>query len=236
MRATATAGMFLLVYLLSGCATYNTAQHIRPWGDNTRGFDRVERVTDAWREATGDIRVCVRGDPAERPYTTAILFDDVNYSFLLPVSLYESAPESAPKLHRTKDPVPEFNLTAGDVQGSCGKSGAYRARVEVRRIHPAELGVESFVYADYAARQRLFDAPPAGPVVFEFVEDPSSTIYYRGLSPAFDGSQIVEIDQSLREKEPRPGWILALPFALVFDIATSPVQLFICVASSGCAL
>jgi len=236
MRAAVTAGTFLLVYMLSGCATYNTAQLIRPWGDRTRGFDRVERVTAAWREATGNIRVCVRDDPAERPYTTAILFDDVNYSVLLPAGLYESAPENAPKLHRTKDPVPEFEPTAADVQGRCGKSDADQEPIEVRRVLPAELGVENFVYADYAARQQLFDAPPAGPVVFEFIEDPSSTIYYRGLSPAFDGSHIVEIDQSLREKEPRPGWTLALPFALAFDIATSPVQLFICLFSSGCAL
>lgn len=221
--------------MVTGCATYNTAQNIRPWGDEARGMDYVSEVTAAWREANGDIRVCVRGDPAERPYTTAILFDDVDYSFLFPASLYEAAPERAPKLHRTKDPVSEFNLTNAEVQGRCPKAAADHASIEVRRIRPADLEVESFVYADYAVRQLLFDAPPAGPVIFEFVDSPSSELYYRAATPAFDGSAVVEIDLALREVEPRPAWILALPFALVFDVVTSPVQLVICLFSVGCA-
>lgn len=235
MRARTVATILAAVLLLSGCATYNTAQHIRPWGDETHGMDRIDRVTAAYREANGDIRICVRGDPAERAYTTAVLFPEVDYSFLLPAGLYETGSDRAPQLHRTKDPVPEFNLTAAEVQGRCPEAAGSRTAIEVRRVVPADLGVESFVFADHSLRQRLFDAPPDGPVVFEFVDMPSSGLYYRGESPVFDGSRMVEVDLALRKKEPRPVWILMLPLALAYDVVTSPVQLYICLFSVGCA-
>jgi hypothetical protein len=95
--------------------------------------------------------------------------------------------------------------------------------------------VDSFAFADGDALADLFAAAPAGPAVFEFVDSPSSDLYYRATSPAFGGSAVVEIDLALRGVEARPAWILALPFALVFDVVTSPVQLVICLFSSGCA-
>ena len=230
-------GLILLVFALSGCATYNTAQHIRPWGDGAHGFDQVDEVTAAWREPNGDIRVCVRGDPAERGHSTAMLFKEVDYSVVLPAGLFETGPESAPALQRTKDPVPEFNLTAARVQGRCPDGGGGRTAIPVRRVLPAELGVESFAFADDADRETLFMAGAGGPVVFEFVETPSSSLYFRAGAPVFDGSRVVEIDLALREKEPRPAWILVMPFALLFDLVTSPFQIALCeYTPNGCPI
>lgn len=224
--------MLVSLLALSGCATYNTAQLVRPWGDNAWGLDQIDTVTAAWRESNGDIRVCVTGDPAERAHTTAVLFKGVDYSFVLPAGLYEAGSKSAPELQRTKDPVPEFNLTAARVQGSCPDTGDDRTAIGVRRVTPADLGAKSFAFAGDAARKDIFTALPGGPAVFEFADSPSSSLYYRADKPIFDGSRVVEIDLALREKEPRPAWILVLPFALVFDVATSPVQLAMCLFAS----
>lgn len=67
------AGLTLLATAVSGCATYNTAQNIRPWGDEALGKDSIAKVTAAWREANGDLRLCVMGTPAERSDNLAIL-------------------------------------------------------------------------------------------------------------------------------------------------------------------
>ncbi len=222
--------MLVSLFALSGCATYNTAQHVRPWGDNAWGIDQIDTVTAAWREPSGDIRVCVTGDPAERAHTTAVLFKGVDYSFVLPAGLYETAPESAPKLYRTKDPVPAFNLTAANIEGACPPD--VDGAIAIRRVTPGDLGADSFAFADERARAEMFAGAPAGPAVFEFVETPSSSLYYRHDAPVFDGSAIVEIDLALRKKEARPVWILVMPLALVFDVVTSPAQLAMCLFAS----
>lgn len=229
------AGLLLLALMLSGCATYNTAQNIRPWGDDAVGMDSVSQVTAAWREVDGDLRLCVTGTPAERSDNMAMLFPGAAFSIVFPAGLYEAGAANAPKLYRTKAAEPEFNLTAEQIEGPCPEPPADWPAVPVRRVQPGDLGVDSFAFADDNALAALFAAAPAGPAVFEFVDSPSSDLYYRATSPAFDGSAVVEIDLALREVEPRPAWILALPFALVFDVVTSPVQLVICLFSVGCA-
>jgi hypothetical protein len=229
------AGLTLIVPALSGCATYNTAQNIRPWGDEALGMDSIAEVTAAWREADGDLRLCAIGSPAERSDNMAMLFPGAAYSIVFPAGLYETGATDAPKLQRTMDPVPEFNLTAGQIEGPCPEPPADWAAVPVRRVAPGDLGVESFAFAEDAALAALFAEGPDGPAVFEFADQTSSYLYYRAAKPAFDGSAVVEVDLALREVEPRPAWILALPFALVFDVATSPVQLAICLFSAGCA-
>lgn len=228
-------GLILLVPALSGCATYNTAQNIRPWGDEAVGMDSIAEVTAAWREADGDLRLCAIGSPAERSDNMAILFPGAAYSIVVPVGLYESGSAEAPKLQRTRDSVPEFNLTAENTEGPCPNLPADRAAVPVRRVAPGDLGVESFAFAEDAALAALLAEGLDGPAVFEFADQTSSYLYYRAAKPVFDDSAVVEVDLALREVEPRPAWILALPFALVFDVATSPVQLAICLFSAGCA-
>ncbi len=220
---------------LSGCATYNTAQNIRPWGDEARGMDYVSEVTAAWREADGTLRICVIGTPAERSENMAMLFPGAAYSIVFPADLYETGTADAPKLYRTKAAEPEFNLTAPEIEGPCPTPPAEWTAVPVRHVEPGDLGVDSFAFAGNDALAVLFAAEPAGPTVFEFAGDLSSDLYYRAATPVFDGSAVVEIDLALREVEPRPAWILALPFALVFDVVTSPVQLVICLFSVGCA-
>jgi hypothetical protein len=229
------AGLTLLATALSGCATYNTAQNIRPWGDEALGMDSISQVTTAWREAGGDLRICVMGTPAERSDNMAMLFPGAAYSIVFPAGLYETGAADAPKLYRTKAAEPEFNLTAEHIEGPCPTPPADWTAIPVRRVAPGDLGVESFAFADDTALAALFAEGPDGPAVFEFAGHPSSGLYYRAPVPAFDGSAVVEIDLALREVEPRPAWILALPFALVFDVATSPVQLVICLFSAGCA-
>lgn len=226
---------FLPALLLSGCATYNTAQNIHPWGDETQGRDSISGVTAAWREADGDLRICVTGTPAERSENMAMLFPGADFSVVFPAGSYESRAADAPKLYRTKAPEPEFNLTASHIEGPCPTPSPNSIPVSVRRAQPGDLGVESFVYADDTAMTALFAASPPGPTVFELAGDLSSDLYYRADAAIFDGSRIVEIALALRDVEPRPAWILALPFALAFDAATSPVQLFICLFSVGCA-
>ncbi len=228
-------GLLLLAPALSGCATYNTAQNIRPWGDEAQGMDSVSEVTAAWREADGNLRLCVVGTPAERSDNMAMLFPGAAYSIVFPAGLYETGAADASKLYRTKAAEPEFNLTADNVEGPCPAPPTGWTALPVRRVQPGDLGVESFAFADDAALTALFAEGPDGPAVFEFAGHPSSALYYRAATPAFDGSAVVEIDLALREVEPRPAWILALPFALVFDVATSPVQLAICLFSAGCA-
>jgi hypothetical protein len=228
-------GLLLLAPALSGCATYNTAQNIRPWGDEAQGMDSIATVTAAWREADGDLRVCVIGTPAERSENMAMLFPGAAYSIVFPADLYETGAGDAPKLYRTKAAEPEFNLTAEQIEGPCPTPPAEWSAVPVRRVQPGDLGADSFAFAEDTALAALFAAAPAGPAVFEFADTPSSGLYYRAATPAFDGSAVVEIDLALREVEPRPAWILALPFALVFDAVTSPVQVVICLFSVGCA-
>ncbi len=220
--------VLILVGALSGCATYNTAQHIRPWGDEAWGMDQVDAVSTAYREANGDVRVCLKGDPAERAYTTAVLLGGVDYSVVLPVSLYEAGPDAAPALHRTADPVPRFRITGARVEGPCPEPHAGRVTIPLRKVEPNAFGVNSFVQAGEADVARLFAEGPAGHVVWEFASNPSSAIYYRHGGAIFDGSAVVEIQLALRRVKPRPVWALVMPFALAFDVATSPVQLAMC--------
>lgn len=229
------AGLTLLAPALSGCATYNTAQNIRPWGDNALGMDSVSQVTAAWREAGGDLRICVMGTPAERSENMAMLFPGADYSIVFPAGPYETGAADAPKLYQTKAAEPTFNLTAAEIEGPCPTPPPGSAAVPVRHVRPGDLGVDNFAFADDVALAALFASEPAGPAIFEFADHPSSELYYRAATPAFDGATVVEIDLALRAVEPRPAWILALPFALVFDVVTSPVQLVICLFSVGCA-
>ena len=221
--------------MVSGCATYNTAQNIRPWGDEAHGMDSVSGVTAAWREVDGTLRICVTGTPAERSENMAMLFPGADYGIVFPAGLYESGAADAPKLYRTKAAEPTFNPTAAEIEGPCPETLVDGTTVPVRHVRPGDLSVDSFAFAEGAALAALFASEPAGPAIFEFVDHPSSALYYRGGAPAFDGSAVVEIDLAPRAVEPRPAWILALPFALVFDVATSPVQLAICLFSVGCA-
>lgn len=232
---TALTGAMLLVSTLSGCATYNTAQNIRPWGDEAMDMDSVAEVTAAWREADGTLRICVTGTPAERSENMAMLFPGADYGIVFPAGLYETGAADAPKLYRTKAAEPTFNPTAAEIEGPCPTPPTGSAAVPVRHVRPGDLGVDSFAFAKGAALATLFASEPAGPAIFEFADHPSSYIYYRAGAPSFDGSAVVEIGLAPRAVEPRPAWILALPFALVFDVATSPVQLAICLFSAGCA-
>lgn len=228
------AGMtiaMLVAFLTSGCATALTIDAISP-GEEKDESDYVDNVETAWRDEAGNVTLCVTGMPAGGNHW---LGSSRNYSIVYPGA---SPPEPLYELHEA---IPNHFVTAADVKGGCSPSMAGMTQIPVQTVYDHEFRDTPYSgRPDRAMATFLKDYAPA-PAVYMYRGKIDSGAYsgefmkmfYARETPIEDDIYVVEIVTADRKREGRPGYVLLLPFAVVFDIVMFPVQLLAVLSAHG---
>lgn len=217
--------LFLLAAMLqtSGCATARTLDAISPGEEEDRS-DYVAEVETAWRDEDGNVTLCVTGMPAGGNYR---LGSARNYSIVYPGA---SPPEPEYVLHEA---IPIHPVTAENVKGGCAPSMTGMTQIPVHTVYDREFRDTPYSgRPDRAMATFLKNYAPA-PAVYMYRGKADSGAYsgefmhmfHARETPIEDDIYVVEIGTAHRKVDGQPGYVLLLPFAVVFDIVTSPVQL-----------
>jgi hypothetical protein len=222
----------------SGCASVLVEENRR--GGPPKPFcseiKEIREVKDAWRAMDGTINICVSGTPYRdyqgeyaRSYSYEPKGPDLEYRLTIPAKwLSDGAPAPA----RRWGALPTYELQTEYMPEGCARPTGDTETIPVRKIRDSQR--HEF---DHNAELRWLEGTT--PAVFDGhwnVGAKSTSDYsqqetflvYRHSDAKFAGGRAVVI----RHEPPklvdnrRQGWIAAKPFALVWDIATFPVQVF----------
>lgn len=210
-----------------GCASTLVINAIEPFEMES---DHVSRVTDAYRDTEGNVRVCVIGEPATayvlpREYPD---FDQV-YSLVYPAA---RTPELAAGGHES---IPQYRITSADVNGGCPPAGPHLTSLPVFHPQMRQFGDMGYHGISDAALVDLFDSNAGLPAIYVFGPEfsgPHRRIVYVPEGPERGLARAVEVATVPREVEGQPAFIMLLPVALAIDIVTSPVQ-FVLIVGMG---
>lgn len=213
--------------LLSGCATALTVDAISP-GEEADDSDYVSGVTAAYRHQAGDVAVCVTGMPAGANYWISGYRE---YVLRYPAA---STPDLKVMYHEA---IPEYRVTAADVDGNCPAGRDGWTALPIHTVHAREFarepGGETWSGMSDAKLRDFVETRAEAPAVYVFnyksgYSDDAidlTNIVYVGEKPVQGTARAVEIATQMRTVEGKPGYILLLPFAVVYDVVTFPLQL-----------
>lgn len=122
-----------------------------------------------------------------------------------------------------------YDLTSADVAEACQK--ATGAPVPVHAITSQSLGYPAYHRLNQipdTALVALFDSGEEPQAVYVFTQEGGyREIIYVGQEARFDGVRAVLINRRPRPVEGSPGYVVLLPFTVVFDaVVTLPLLLF----------
>jgi uncharacterized protein YceK len=217
--------------LAGGCATVLTMEAIDP-GDEEDDSDYVANVESAWRDEPGNVTLCVTGMPAGANYW---LGSSRDFRIVYP----GAASPSVTVLHH--EAIPEYRITAADVRGRCAATMNGVTPLPVLRIHAREFGGGDYFEMSDAALSEFFEKRAEAPAVYtfdyrsggaEFGSD-LMTVVYVHEEPLHGDARAVEIATGDRKRNGSPAHVLALPFAVVYDVVTFPLQVLVALMHAG---
>lgn len=190
--------LFLLgaALLTCGCATALTKDAISP-GNEEDEFDYVADVTAAYRDAAGNVTLCVTGRPAG---TNSWLGGTRNYSIVYPGA---SSPEPMFALH---EDIPIYDLTVADVKGACPPPMQGMAPISVHTVYGHEFrNTPSSVFPNRGLSTFLENYSPV-PAVYMYRDKIDTEIfsgdvmklYYTRETPFWDDIRTIEIPTRYR--------------------------------------
>lgn len=208
--------------LAGGRATALTVDAISP-GEGEEGFDYVASVTAAWRDADGNVTVCVTGMPAGANYW---LGSSRSYRLVYPAA---SSPDLKVFYHEA---IPEYQVTAADVKGECPSEMPGMTPLPVGQIHAREFGKGDYSEMSDEALAAFFADRAEAPAVYmfeyrfgkEYGADLMKVVYVHE-TPVQGTARAVEFATRGRKRNGSPAHALLLPFAVAWDVVTFPVQL-----------
>lgn len=223
--------------LAGGCATSLTMKAVDPGTEEMdMEFDYVADVTAAYRDEAGNVTVCVTGKPAGSNYWIP---GDRAYSLHFPAA---AEPGLRVSYHKT---IPEYQITAEDVGGRCRAPAAGWMELPVRTVEAADFaenpGDRSWSGMSDKALKAFIESDAEAPAIYRFNYDPFSgdssaelmTIVYVSEKPVAGEVRAVEIATSRRLVKGQPAYALLLPFAVVYDVVTFPLQLIVAFMHAG---
>jgi len=219
----------------AGCATYNTSILVWPSLDRIdQGVhsDHIYEVSAAYRDQPGNVFLCVRGAPAGRAWWLG----DTEFALIVPHGILTGQP-AAGQLRRGAWAPSKYVLSAKDVKSYCpprvAGTDAY-AVLPVKRFKPEDFGSRALDGVPKDSVRALFRSEAGAPAVYlisgKWIEGSSvenRVIVYVHDSVVARESSAVEIDAAPRQVGSQTAWIIALPFAVAFDVLTFPVQLLV---------
>jgi uncharacterized protein YceK len=216
--------ILLATLSLSGCATALTSEKISP-GDEKRS-DYVTDIIAAYRDKTDNIIICVSGRPAGANYW---LLGDQIYTLNYPAS---SSPNLEVLYHKS---IPQYLITAKDVQSRCPEELNDLIVLPILTLHARDFGNEDYSDMSEEALIEFFKTRAKAPAIYKFhyevtwASTPSHlfNIVYVSDKPIHGKVNAVEITTRSRKVKGKPVYALLLPFAIVFDVVTFPVQLLL---------
>lgn len=212
---------------VGGCATALTVDAIRP-GEDADAFDTVYEVKTAWQDATGNVTLCVTGMPAGANYWMG---NTREYSIHYPGA---SSPTLEVFYH---DSIPQYPVTAADVKGRCPKTMKGMMALPIHRVHAREFGDGDYFEMSDEALAVFFENRAEAPAVYMFdyrvswsSDSELTNIVYVHEAPLQRNARAVEVATGMRAREGSAAYALLLPFAVVYDVVTFPVQLLAALA------
>lgn len=215
--------LLLVALMASGCATYNVVDQINPsdeGGSRATGRDHVYDVTAAMRAEDGTVTICVTGTQAG-----AFFYSSSDFSITVPAETFVRAP------HRL---LSRFVATEEYVGGPCpatrSQSLSRATPLPIETVRNRDFGGDGvWPLSDDTLRASF--AETAAPAIYKFV-GPSWVgsgdfvdIVYVHDAAAVEGDRAFEIYTPIRKIDGNPAWIVLVPFAVVFDVVTGPIQL-----------
>jgi len=226
--------IFLLLVLaaalaLGGCATSLTWSKIEP-GDDKRDADYPSEVTAAYRDANGNVTVCVNGREA------GAFFFDTQFALSFPAA-------ASPQFDRdagTHRMIPEYRVTAADVHGGCPGKLDGLLELPVLVVRAKDFGNADYAGMSDKALAEFFEHRARAPAIYMFYYRPFSSdptllfkLVYVSEKTAHDPVRAVEIATRERQLKPQPAFIAALPFAAVFDLVMFPFEILAFMITHG---
>jgi len=207
---------------MSGCATTLTSAKISPGEE--KEYDYVADVTAAYRDIAGNIIICVTGKPAGANYWIP---GNRNYTLNFPAS---SSPNLEVFYHKT---IPQYLITMTDVKSGCPENQDDLMALPVLTVHARDFGNENYSGMSEGALTEFFETRAKAPAIYKFHYENKWTnipshlfnIVYVSDKPIRGKVNAVEITTAFRKVKGKPAYALLLPFAVVFDVVTFPVQL-----------
>jgi uncharacterized protein YceK len=209
-------------FSMSGCATALTSAKISPGEE--KQYDYVADVTAAYRDIAGNVVICVTGMPAGANYWIP---GNRNYTLNFPAS---SSPNLEVFYHKT---IPRYQVTMADVKNTCPEKQEGLMALPVLTVHARDFGNEDYSGMSDEALKEFFRTRAKAPAIYTFfykagwVSGPSEffNIVYVSEKPIHGKANAVEIATGFRKVKGEPGYVLLVPFAVLFDIVTFPIQL-----------
>ncbi len=230
MKIAGVTIALLMAFLTGGCATLLTLDAIDP-GDEEDEFDTVYDVLTAWRDAAGNVTLCVTGMPAGANYWVS---NSRDYSIR-----YPGASSLALEVFY-HDSIPQYRVKAADVGGKCAETMKSMAPLPIHRIHAREFGDGDYSEMSDEALAEFFEIRAEAPAIYMFdyrvswsSDSELSNVVYVHEAPLHGNARAVEIATRARKVEGEPGHVLLLPFAAAFDVVTFPVQLLFALTYRG---
>lgn len=222
-----------LVLCAAGCATYNTSILVWPGLDRLdKGVhsDHIYEVVAGYRDRSGNVVVCVRGAPAGRAWWLG----DTEFSLTVAHGILAAQP-GATSLRRGSWARSSYAPPAENIRSYCPPrlAGADDYSVlPITRLKPQDFGRRAVDDMPKDKVRAIFHGEGSRPALYvisgQWLEGSTVetlVIVYVHDSVVARESPALEIDTQPRQVGSQPGWLLALPFAVAFDILTSPIQL-----------
>jgi hypothetical protein len=227
--------LFGLVLLTGGCATPETWERVSPDPEGYR--DYVQSVTAAYRQADGNVVICVTGQKAAVPPLVFGRLRVEPFSLILPA---DAGSRVEPGEHAA---LPRYVPAPSEIGGPCPENSAAGIPLPVRVIESRDAGHPDFDWIQDEALAEAIASQKEVPAVLVFMsegwwrpgkrpdtetegwwrEAHAPSIVFIAARPRFDGARAVLVDPGLRPVDGNPAYVAALPAAAVLDILAFPI-------------
>ena len=201
--------------IISGCAT--PALHEFASKAEVRDH-RIAEVISASRADGGVIMMCTTGWPAKHDRDKP----PVAFSISFPVSLFESESEAPPILYGGAESIASYRLLTERMGKACPKDLADADAIRIRRIDREYFSGDPPDMASLATIAPFLDEVDPGALVYVLGAGDhtrSPLVVYQHTGPIFHGSRLVAIAMPSETVKPNHAAYVAMPFALVADVA-----------------
>lgn len=234
---------FLLATMLQtgGCATMSLTSKIDNDDYSYTGPNEIEDVTVAYRNSAGNVTICIKGALVQT--NDSRRGNIIEYSIRFPTAsmwnLKTSDFESIMR-HRPMNPdvqqncpAPEKDMTPLPIHTMRTQQSMTIQKSPTKAEEPGPSATDKrFMDMSDNELTMFFENRAEGPAIYRLVrrqDSPGQTVetslvIYVHETPAFESRSAVEIDATLHKFESNTHYYLLMPFAVVFDIITFPVQ------------